>query len=123
MGLATVGAVTAYQFGGVVDLMELYPTAGREALTSTSMQLIQSMLTDVDDIVSRLLSGRPECDSSSAFMRWVVSNSRYDLCGLLRIGTDADERLELRAVRADTERQYRTYAGTGPRLDRPAGQR
>ena len=62
--------------------------------------------------MSRLLSGRPECDSSSAFMRWVVSNSRYDLCGLLRIGTDADERLELGAVRADTERQYRTYAGT-----------
>ena len=44
-GLATVGAATAYQFGGVVDLMELYPTAGREALTTTSMQLIQSMLT------------------------------------------------------------------------------
>ena len=31
-GLATVGAATEYQFGGVVDLMELYPTAGREAL-------------------------------------------------------------------------------------------
>ena len=111
-GLATVGAVTAYQFGGAVDLMELYPTAGREALTSTSMQLIQSMLTDVDEIVSRLLSGRPECDSSSAFMRWVVSNSRYELCDLLRIATDTEERLELGAVRADTERQYRTYAGT-----------
>ena len=111
-GLATVGAVTAYQFGGVVDLMRLYPTAGREALTSTSMQLIQSMLTDVDEIVSRVLSGRPECDSSSAFMTWVVSNSRYELCGLLRIGTDTDERLELGAVRADTGTQYRTYAGT-----------
>ncbi|MCY4487343.1 MAG: ATP-binding protein [Deltaproteobacteria bacterium] len=111
-GLATVGAATAYQFGGVVDLMELYPTAGREALTSTSMQLIQSMLADVDEIVSRLLSGRPECDSSSAFMRWVVSNSRYELCELLRIGTDTDERLELGVIRADTERHYRSYAGT-----------
>ena len=111
-GLATVGAATVYQFGGVVDLMDLYPTAGREALTATSMQLIQSMLVDVDEIVSRLLSRRPECDSSSAFMKWVVKCSKYELCNRLRIGTDADERLELGAIRTDTERQYRTYAGT-----------
>ena len=111
-GLATVGVMTAYQFGGVVDLMELYPTAGREALTSTSMQLLQSMFTEVDAIVSRLLSGKPECDSSTAFMNWVVSNSRYDLCDRLRIGTDGEERIELGTVRADTERGYRTYAGT-----------
>ena len=111
-GLATVGAATAYQFGGVVNLMDLYPTAGREALTSTSMQLIQSMLADVDEIVSRLLSGRPECDSSTAFMGWVVSHSRYDLCDRLRIATDAEERIELGAVRGDAEREYRTYAGT-----------
>ena len=111
-GLATVGATTAYQFGGVVDLMELYPTAGREALTSTSMQLLQSMLTHVDEIVSRLLSGRPECDSSTAFMNWVVSNSRYDLCDRLQIGTDGDERLELNIVKADVDREFRTYSGT-----------
>ena len=110
-GLATVGATTAYQFGGVVDLMELYPTAGREALTSTSMQLIQSMFANVDEIVSRLLSTRPECDSSAAFMNWVVSNSRYDLCDRLRIGTDDEQRLELGSVRADSDTEYRTYSG------------
>ena len=111
-GLATVGATTAYQFGGVVDLMELYPTAGREALTSTSMQLLQSMLAHVDEIVSRLLSSRPECDSSTAFMNWVVSNSSYDLCDRLRIGTDGEEHLELGTVKADVEREFRTYSGT-----------
>ena len=111
-GLATVGAATVYQLGGVVDLMELHPTAGREALTATSMQLIQSILVDVDEIVSQLLSRRRECDSSSAFMTWVVKYSKYELCDRLKIGTDSDERLELGAIRADTERQYRTYAGT-----------
>ena len=115
-GLATVGVMSAYQFGGVVNLMELYPTAGREALTLTSMQLLQSMLTEVDKIVSWLLSGKPECDSSTAFMNWVVSNARYDLCDRLRIGTDDEEYIELGAVRADTEREYRTYAGTDKSL-------
>ena len=79
---------------------------------STSMQLVQSILSDVDEIVSRLLAAKPECDSSKAFMSWVVSNSRYDLCDRLRIGTDDEERVELGAVRSDTEREYRTYAGT-----------
>lgn len=111
-GLATVGITSAYQFGGVVNLMDLCPTAGREALTTTSMQLIQSILLAVDEIVSRLFASRPECDSSPAFMRWVVSNSKYELCGRLRIGTDTEERLELDSVRADTERKYRNYAGT-----------
>ncbi len=110
-GLATVGAATAYQFGGVVDLMELYPTAGREALTSSSMQLLQSMLTHVDEIVSLLLSSRHESDSSTAFMNWVVNNSRYDLCDRIRISTDGDEHLELNIVKANADREFRIYSG------------
>ena len=115
-GLATVGVATAYQFGGVVDLMELYPTAGREALTSSSMQFLQSMLADVAEVVSRILSCRPECDSSTAFMNWVVSRSRYELCDRLRIGMEAEERVELGMIRNDKEREYRTYAGTDREL-------
>ena len=115
-GLATVGVATAYQFGGVVDLMELYPTAGREALTSTSMQLLQSILRDLDAIVSMLLSDRPECDSSTAFMNWVVSNSKYEFCDRLRIGMEAEERLELHRIREDKDREYRTYSGTDREL-------
>ena len=110
-GLATVGVATAYQFGGVVDLMELSPTAGREALTSGSMQLLQSMLTEVDEIVSRLLSTRHESDSSTAFMSWVVGHGRYDLCDRLKISTDGDDRVELGEVRKDRDREYRSYAG------------
>lgn len=110
-GLATVGVATAYQFGGVVDLMDLTPTAGREALTSGSMQLVQSVVLAIDEIVSGLLSQRKECDSSTAFMNWVVSHRRYDLCDRLTIGTDGEERIELGEVRRDCEREYRSYAG------------
>lgn len=111
-GLATVGVATAYEFGGVIDLMNLFPTAGREALTSASMQLIQSILIEVDEIVSRLLAGRPECDVSTAFMRWVVAQSKYDYCDRLRIGVQGeDDRVELGYIRADTGRKYRTYGG------------
>ena len=82
------------------------------------MQLLQSMLTDVDEIVSRKLSRRPECDSSTAFMRWVVNRSRYELCDRLRIGMDDDERIELGSIREDVGREYRLYAGSDRALIR-----
>ncbi|MYB39472.1 MAG: ATP-binding protein, partial [Gammaproteobacteria bacterium] len=116
-GLATVTAATAYELGGIVDLMELAPTAGREALTTESMQLIQSMLVEVDEVISRLLAPRPECDASTSFMRWVVDHSKYELCDRLKIATQSeDDRLELAFVRSDSERKYRTYAGGDRRL-------
>ena len=48
-------------------------------------------------------------------MRWIVSNSRYELCGLLRIGTDADERLELSTLFGQTRK-----GSTVPMLARTA---
>ncbi len=111
-GLATVGVATAYALGGVVNLMDLSPTAGREALTTESMQLIQSMLIEVEEIISRLLAKRPECDSSTAFMRWVVAQSRYDLCDRLLIKVQGeDARVELGTIRTSTETSYRSYGG------------
>lgn len=83
-GLATVGVGSVYQLGGIADLANLYPTAGREALTTDSMQFLQSLLSEIDDFVSNRLAEMPECDSSTPFMSWVVSRRRYDLCGRLR---------------------------------------
>lgn len=83
-GLATVGVGSAYQFGGVANLGNLQPTAGREALTTDSMQFLQSLMTELDAFVSEQLAERPESDSSTPFMSWVVSRDRYDLCGHLR---------------------------------------
>src|SRR5439155_10229416 len=40
-GLATAGVASVYQFGGFADFLFLQPTAGREALTTESMQLVQ----------------------------------------------------------------------------------
>jgi molecular chaperone HtpG len=97
-GLATASVNSTYQFGGVVDLLLLEPTAGREAITVDGMQFLQSMMTEIDAFASRLLSERDEADVSTPFMNWVVAHNRFDFCGRLRMTLVPGDRIELREV-------------------------
>lgn len=97
-GLATASVSSSYQFGGVADLLSLEPTAGREAITVDGLQLLQSMMAEIDAYVSVVLAQRDECDLSTPFMSWVVSHGRYDLCGRLKMTIHPGERIQLSDV-------------------------
>ena len=97
-GLATASVNSSYQFGGIADLLVLEPTAGREAITVAGLQLLQSMIADIDLFTSEFLSGRDESDSSTPFMNWVVGHGRYDLCGKLRMTISPGDRILLEEV-------------------------
>ena len=62
-GLATASVNSSYQFGGIADLFVLEPTAGREAITVDGLQLLQSMMADIDLFASELLAEHDESDS------------------------------------------------------------
>jgi len=86
-GLATTSVSSTYQFGGIVDLSILQPTAGREALTIESIQTLQRIVSAIDDFVSFKLAIRPESNANSYFVNWVAQRRRFDLvrtfvCGL-----------------------------------------
>ena len=55
-GLATTNVSSVYHFGGVADLLFLEPTAGREALTTGSVQILQRIVGCIDEYVSLQLS-------------------------------------------------------------------
>ena len=97
-GLATASVNSAYQFGGIADLLVLEPTAGREAITIDGLQLLQSMMVDIDLFASELLAERDESDYSTPFMNWVVGHGRYDLCGKLRMTIKPGEKIVLEEV-------------------------
>lgn len=97
-GLATASVSSFYQFGGVVDLLLLEPTAGREAITADGMQFLQTVMTEIDAFTSQLLSGRDESDVSTAFMNWTIAHNRYDLCGRLRMGLVPGDKIALNEV-------------------------
>ena len=97
-GLATASVGSTYQFGGLADIGVLEPTAGREAITVDGLQLLQSMMGEIDRFASEALATHDECDSSTAFMQWVVGHGRYDLCGKLKMTVQPGERITLEDI-------------------------
>jgi len=103
-GLATTAVSSFYGFGGVANMRDLQPTAGREALSTESAQLLQTLISEIDNFVSETLASMEESDASTSFMTWVHARGRYELCGRLRMRLEPDGRdLELEEVRARTQ--------------------
>ena len=116
-GLATASVSSWYQFGGIADLAVLEPTAGREAVTVEGLQLLQSMMVEIDHFTSEMLSEHNECDSSTSFMRWIVASGRYDLCGRLRMTIRPGERISLRNISDRSNgRAMLLYQGSDPNV-------
>ena len=84
-GLATVAMQSGYQWGGVIDLPVLKPTAGREALDAPSNQLLQQVVCALDRVVSPIAAGHTESFGNDGFLRWVVATKQYHLCGPLEV--------------------------------------
>lgn len=102
-GLATVSVGSIYQFGGIADIQGFQPTAGREALTTDSMQLLQNIISDIDNYTSIMLSGRQEADSSTPFMQWICAHNRYELCGKLKVSMQPGDRTTLEEIKERTK--------------------
>ena len=102
-GLATASVNSAYQFGGIADLLVLEPTAGREAITVDGLQFLQSMMIEIDAFTSQVLADRDECNASTPFMNWVVAHGRYDLCGRLKMAVTPGDRVSLAELAAQSK--------------------
>ena len=112
-GLATVGVASTYNFGGVADFLFLQPTAGREALTTESLQWLQNLVAPIDDYVSVHLAVRPESNVNAQFVNWAASRGRWDLCGNLRVRVAPGESATLEDVCARSQQTpVIVYAGT-----------
>jgi molecular chaperone HtpG len=112
-GLATINVASAYNFGGVADFLFLQPTAGREALTTSSMQLLQTIVGKVDEFVSVHLAARPESNSNARFVDWACRSRRFDLCSNLRVRIEPGESLTLGEARELSQKSsLLVYSGT-----------
>lgn len=99
-GLATASVNSAYQFGGIADLLILEPTAGREAITVDGLQFLQSIMLEIDAFTSITLADRDECDVSTPFMNWVIAHNHYELCGRMKMSVSPGDRISLNEVTA-----------------------
>ena len=93
-GLSNVGTGSNYQWGGIVDLPFLTPTAGRESLDSSSNGILQRIVGNLDNVVSEIASTHTESFANDGFLRWVAANGRFDVCGPLEIATKPKSEVE-----------------------------
>jgi molecular chaperone HtpG len=101
--LAPTSLSSVYRFGGVADFLFLRPTAGREALETDSLQILQNIFTDVENFVSLQFSRQPQADMSNSFMQWVINHGKYELCGKITIRNEpGDKKISLEEIREST---------------------
>ncbi len=84
-GLAAVAVQSVYRWGGVIDLPFLQPTAGREALDTHSNQLLQQIISALDNLISPIAAGHTESFSNDGFLQWIVATNQISLCGPLEV--------------------------------------
>ena len=84
-GLANVSTQSGYRWGGVVDLPFLQPTAGREALDSSSNQLLHRIVSSLDNLVSPTAAKHSESFSNDSLLQWIASTNQFSLCGDLEV--------------------------------------
>ena len=114
-GLATTSVSSVYGFGGIADFLFLQPTAGREALTTESMQVLQRITSGADEFISLQLAERPESNASTPFVMWAARRGRFDLCSNLRVRMEPGDALPLHEIRKQSEKvPMLVYYGRDP---------
>ena len=84
-GLARAGVSSNYFFGGIADLKILQPTAGRDALTTESIQILQSLVSVAEVMIASLVADSPYADNNTAFMSWAAQRGLFELVKNLKV--------------------------------------
>lgn len=98
-GLATVAVNSAFNLNGIINLLNLVPTAGREALSRESTSFISKIVSIADDLVAKEISLYPIANNSRELHAYIRAKRRYDLAGYIDIPIGkSDESMRLKDV-------------------------
>jgi len=84
-GLAPIPVNSIFNFGGIVNLSVLQPTAGREALSRESTAFVSRIISLIELNVATELSKYDIADSNKYFISYIYSKNRFDLAGKIKI--------------------------------------
>lgn len=73
-GLASINVPSIYEFGGIVNLDNLVPTAGREAVSRESVSLVTSIVQSVESSWTSVIAKDPICDNYRNFLQYLYSH-------------------------------------------------
>ena len=111
--LASCAVQSHFGLGGVANLSVLTPTAGREALTTSSVQFLQRLVTGLERVIGETLGTLAVSDNSTRFMEWARRNDRFDLCDHIGVQLEPRDRYQplMSLNRATNPRTWNLYTG------------
>jgi molecular chaperone HtpG len=84
-GLAPIPVIGHYRLGGYVNLGILHPTAGREALSRESIQVIANLVELIEEEASKDISKTGAADQNQCFQQYILSHGLIELAKKITI--------------------------------------
>ena len=84
-GLAPLPAPNNFNFGGIVNLNNLHPTAGREALSRESINVVTHIFNVIEEHIGKIICNFDVIDNNPLFLNYIVRRSKYELAGKVKI--------------------------------------
>lgn len=84
-GLAPIAIHSAFNLNGIVNLLTLVPTAGREAVSRESTSFVSKLIGIADRIVAEEIAKHPIANKSREFQAYIRIAKRYELAGYIEI--------------------------------------
>lgn len=95
-GLSPINVPSTFNLGGVANLLNLFPTAGRDALLRQSMDFVIRLIIYADELVAKAIAQSEMADYSRELIQYIKSHSAYSLADNIQIGiANSDERISL----------------------------
>lgn len=89
-GLAPLPVPNSFNFGGIVNLNNLHPTAGREALSRESINIATHIINEIESAVCGRIHEYPSIDNNQYFLNYIVSRGKYNLANNIKIELKPD---------------------------------
>ena len=111
-GLSNIIVHSEYNFGGVANLDCLVPTAGREAVSRESTQLVYSLIQSVERKWTEIISQDVICDQYRDYLKYVANNFELKLASHVKVKVANEENyIELGTITLDTATLYKYADG------------
>lgn len=90
-GLAPIPVNSVFHLNGIINLLMLKPTAGREAVSRESTSFVSKLVKIADDIVANEIAKYPLANNSRELHAYIRCYRRYDLAGFIEIPVGKSE--------------------------------
>lgn len=111
-GLAPVPVPSLFNLGGIANLSILHPTAGREALSRDSIEIVTILVNIIEKSLAEDLAKTVMADSNTLLHNYIVSKKRYDLAENIKVEVKPDnEMLPLSTISSKINSKKTYYYG------------